>query len=184
MQSEGPGFRQWPDESDHALPRGVTKRRSRVTFASPPSDERPLTELPATRQLIKPATYYGSGPWQDYHALFEACTEISGWRYNQKGLYLAVSIRGSAQGVLGNFPKGSKPDYQTLVRALEERFAPLSQTEPVPSTNVRAPSKSWRVSPRARSSHSSTCKFGIPYRPNRNKRDSIQRPVCGRITGL
>ena len=48
MQSEGPGFRQWPDERDHALPRVVTKRRSRVRFASPPSDERLLTELPAT----------------------------------------------------------------------------------------------------------------------------------------
>ena len=54
----------------------------------------------------------------------------------------------------------------------------------VPSTNARAPSKSWRVSPPARSSHSSTCKFGIPYRPIRNKRDPIQRPVCGCITGL
>ena len=42
---------------------------------------------------------------------------------------MAVSLRGSAQGVLGNLPKGSKPDYQTLVRALEERFAPPSQTE-------------------------------------------------------
>ena len=66
---------------------------------------------------------------QDYHAHFEACAEISDWRYNQKGLYLAVSLRGSAQGVLGNVLKGSKPDYQTLVRVLEERFAPPSQTE-------------------------------------------------------
>ena len=87
MQSEGPSFRQWPDDRDHALSHGVTKRRSRVRFASPPLYERPLTELPATRQLIKPATYDGSGPWQDYHAHFEACAEISGWRYYQKGLY-------------------------------------------------------------------------------------------------
>ena len=42
---------------------------------------------------------------------------------------MAVSLRGSAQGVLGNLPKGSKPDYQTLLRAREERFAPPSQTE-------------------------------------------------------
>ena len=74
MQSGG----QWPDERDHAPPHSVTKRRSRIRFASLPSDERPWTELPATRQLIKPATYDGSGPLQDYHAHFEACAEING----------------------------------------------------------------------------------------------------------
>ena len=42
---------------------------------------------------------------------------------------MAVSLRGNAQGVLGNVPKGSKPDYQTLVKALEKTFAPPSQTE-------------------------------------------------------
>jgi hypothetical protein len=44
-------------------------------------------------------------------------------------LYLAVSLRGNAQGVLGNMPKGAKPDYHTLIKALEDRFAPPSQTE-------------------------------------------------------
>ena len=71
----------------------------------------------------------GSGPWQDFHAHFEACVEISGWKYIQKGSYLAVSLRGNAQGVLGNLPKGSNPDCQSLERAHEERFAPPSQTE-------------------------------------------------------
>jgi hypothetical protein len=39
---------------------------------------------------------------------------------------LAVSLRESAQGVLGNIPKGTK---QTLVKVLEDRFEPSSQTE-------------------------------------------------------
>jgi hypothetical protein len=67
--------------------------------------------------------------WLNYHANFEACIEINGWTKAHKGLYLAVFLRGSAQGVLGNLPKGTKPDYQALMRALEERFAPPSQTE-------------------------------------------------------
>jgi hypothetical protein len=63
-----------------------------------------LAEYPVSRQMIKPATYDGSGPWRDYHAHFEACAELSAWNYNQRGLYLAVSLRGNAQGVLGNMP--------------------------------------------------------------------------------
>ena len=81
------------------------------------------------KQVIKPATYDGSASWLDYHAHFEACAEINGWTESHKGLYLAVSLRGSAQGVLGNLPKGAKPDYRALMRALKERFAPPSQTK-------------------------------------------------------
>ena len=46
----------------------------------------------------------------------------------EKGLYLAVSLRGQAQGVFGNISTQSK-DYDKLVKALEERFAPPNQTE-------------------------------------------------------
>ena len=117
----------YQDFDDDYLPSGVTRRRSRVRFRSPYDDD--AFEYPKSRQTIKPATYDGSGPWLDYHAHFEACAELSAWNYNQKGLYLAVSLRGSAQGVLGNMPKGAKPDYHSLIKALEDRFAPPSQTE-------------------------------------------------------
>ena len=46
-----------------------------------------------------------------------------------KGLYLAVSLRGQAQGVLGNLSGDALNDYDELVRALNERFAPPNQTE-------------------------------------------------------
>jgi hypothetical protein len=39
-----------------------------------------------------------------------------------------VSLRGSAQGVLGKH-KGAKLNYHALMRALEERFATPSQRE-------------------------------------------------------
>jgi hypothetical protein len=58
--------------------------------------------------------YDGSGAWLDYHAHFEACAELSEWNYNQKGLHLAVSFQGSAQGVLGNMPKGTSPIIRLL----------------------------------------------------------------------
>ena len=64
----------------------------------------------------------------DYRAHFDAVAEINGWSQVEKGLYLAVSLRGQAQGVFGNISNQSK-DYEKLVKALEERFAPPNQTE-------------------------------------------------------
>jgi hypothetical protein len=43
--------------------------------------------------------------------------------------YLAVSLRGQAQGVLGNLPLESRQDFKELVKSLEERFSPSNQTE-------------------------------------------------------
>ncbi|CAC5385150.1 unnamed protein product [Mytilus coruscus] len=51
------------------------------------------------------------------------------WSEHQKGLYLAVSLIGQTQAVLGDLPKEKKQIFSDLVYALEERFAPSSQTE-------------------------------------------------------
>ena len=57
---------------------------------------------------VKAATYDGSTSWQDYKAHFQTCAEINNWSYLEKGLYLAVSLRGQAQGVMGNLCSNSK----------------------------------------------------------------------------
>ena len=77
---------------------------------------------------VKAATYDGITSWINYRAHFEACADINGWTIMEKGQYLAVSLRGQAQGVFGNLSSNSR-DYDTLVKALEERFAPPNQTE-------------------------------------------------------
>jgi len=77
--------------------------------------------------MVKAATYDGSNSWLDYNAHVETCAEINNWSYSEKGLYLAVSLRGQAQGVLGNLSSKSK-NYDSLVKALEERFALPNQT--------------------------------------------------------
>lgn len=82
-----------------------------------------------SRCNIKPATFDGSNSWLDYKSHFDACATINNWSEKEKGLYLAVSLRGTAQGVLGNVSKETGQHYDLLVKALEEKFAPPNQTE-------------------------------------------------------
>ena len=49
------------------------------------------------KSMIKPATYDGKGPWLDYKSHFDVCAKINNWTDTEKGLYLAVSLRGQAQ---------------------------------------------------------------------------------------
>ncbi|XP_071153837.1 uncharacterized protein [Mytilus edulis] len=78
---------------------------------------------------IKPCHYNGSTSWTDYLSHFEMCALVNNWSENQKGLYLAVSLMGQAQAVLGDLPSEKRQNFSDLVSALEERFAPSSQTE-------------------------------------------------------
>ncbi|VDI79260.1 Hypothetical predicted protein [Mytilus galloprovincialis] len=78
---------------------------------------------------IKPSKYDGNTSWMDYLAHFEMCTLINMWSKHQTGLYLAVSLIGQAQAVLGDLPKEKRQIFSDLVYALEERFAPPCQTE-------------------------------------------------------
>ena len=77
---------------------------------------------------VKAATYDGSSSWRDYKAHFQTCVEINNWSCLERGLYLAVSLRGLVQGVMGNLCTNTK-DYNALVNALEERFAPPNQAD-------------------------------------------------------
>ena len=78
---------------------------------------------------IKPATFDGKSSWIDFRSHFDICAELNDWSEQEKGLHLAVSLRGSAQSILGNLHGNSKKDFTSLCRALEERFAPANQTE-------------------------------------------------------
>ena len=77
----------------------------------------------------KPATFDGSTSWSDFKSHFDVFAELNGWSSQEKGMYLAVSLRGNAQGVLGNLPGADQRDYNALCIALEQRFAPTNQTE-------------------------------------------------------
>ena len=50
--------------------------------------------LDQKRHSIKPATFDGSTSWSDFRAHFEVCAELNCWSAREKGMYLAVSLRG------------------------------------------------------------------------------------------
>jgi hypothetical protein len=60
---------------------------------------------------------------------FDACSRINQWSENEKGLYLAVVLRGQAQCILGDLSIDKLQDYKSLMKALEESIAPPNQTE-------------------------------------------------------
>ena len=95
--------------------------------SSPVTD--PPQSVPRPKNLMKPATYDGTGLWNDYLSHFESVSLMNHWTDLEKGLYLAASLRGQAQGVLGNQATGDRQNYQKLVQALQDRFAPSNQTE-------------------------------------------------------
>ena len=74
------------------------------------------------KDFMKPATFNGSSSWIDYKSHFDMCAELNGWAHDQKGLYLGVSLKGLAQGILGNLQRKDQKDFATLCNTLGERF--------------------------------------------------------------
>ncbi|KAH3807522.1 hypothetical protein DPMN_135866 [Dreissena polymorpha] len=54
--------------------------------------------------MMTPATFDGTGSWQNNKAHFDACAKINTWTETEMVWYLAISLRGQAQGVFGNLP--------------------------------------------------------------------------------
>ncbi|XP_033761565.1 uncharacterized protein LOC117343329 [Pecten maximus] len=111
----------------------ITTRRRQLPSLAVAREQYTGQDSPVTRRQlprnIKPVTYDGTGSWIDYRTYFDACAKLNRWSQEEKGLYLAVSLRGQAQGVLGNLPTDSRDHYGELVRSLEQRFAPPNQTD-------------------------------------------------------
>ena len=83
----------------------------------------------AEKPRVRPPTFDGSGSWTDYKVQFELLTELNGWGDSAKAIYLAASLRGSAQSVLGDLDDDRRRSYSALTAALGQRFGPENQTE-------------------------------------------------------
>jgi hypothetical protein len=112
---------------DNSLPTSLQPVYNRGIL--PETDRYRTQDKPKHRNFVKPATYDWSGQWNDYLSHFEPVSLLNKWDEIEKGLYLAASLRGLAQGLLGNQPTGERQSYSKLVKALQDRFSPLNQTE-------------------------------------------------------
>ena len=105
----------------------------KLQMASPASILTPLSFSgvePEHKCLIqKPPSFNGKSLWEPYIAQFEIVTGMNQWNDEQKGNYLATSLKGSAFTVLGNLGTETRQDYRALAAALESRFRAAHQQE-------------------------------------------------------
>ena len=111
------------DISSH-LPRQPNMREHNNTMEGVSRDS-----FKINRPLILPDQFNGSVFWCDYQAHFEMCSEVNKWNELEKAQYLAVSLRGSAQQVMSDLSDYERRNYNTLVKAISNRFNPDRQTE-------------------------------------------------------
>ena len=81
------------------------------------------------KPILKPPSFDGKSQWEPYIAQFEIVAGMNQWNDEQKGNYLATSLKGSVLSVLGNLPSDTRQDYKELVAALESRFGSAHQQE-------------------------------------------------------
>ena len=108
-------------------------RRNDRPYPQPYDDNyprHPHHPIPAPNQpKMKAPSYDGTTPWSDYLVQFELVAELNRWDNHTRALYLATSLRGSAQSVLGDLDNIERHDYEALIDCLNQRFGSGNQSE-------------------------------------------------------
>lgn len=123
--------------SIHMATMGQTTQNQGQVFSRPtePHDYQHQASASSTlhqsrkKPIMKPDTFDGSKPWLDYFAHFEICTQLNEWTEKDQAVFLAASLRGAAQQVLGNLAIEERTDFTKLKAALIQRFNPENQTD-------------------------------------------------------
>ena len=84
---------------------------------------------PKPRPLITPEPFNGTGSFNDWVDHCEGVAAVNEWDKAAKLLWMRVRLVGSAQTAYGRLPAASKADYDSLRKALKERFEPDSKKE-------------------------------------------------------
>lgn len=80
------------------------------------------------RKSMSADTYNGKGTeLGDYLAHFDRVASWNGWSYEERGIQLAMNLRGPAQEVLGYLDAEESEDFDTLREALVRRFNPAER---------------------------------------------------------
>jgi hypothetical protein len=82
-----------------------------------------------THNKLKPHDYDGSDDLDEYLAQFNIVSELNGWSYTSKSLFLASSMVGPARAILCELDSGKRRDFNTIVSALQNRFGSVHRAE-------------------------------------------------------
>ena len=76
----------------------------------------PYRQLSQQREkpCVSPSPHNGSTSWEDYKAQFELVADLNQCDMQTKAAYLAVSLSGQAQAVLGDLDKTQRTSYAGL----------------------------------------------------------------------
>ena len=104
----------------------------RCLLGASSTDAAPMATATATaapRPIIKPMTFAGDETsLNEYLAHFDLCATINGWSQAQAGMFLGVSLAGTARRLLEGINPCSETGYRELRRRLRGRFEPENAT--------------------------------------------------------
>ena len=99
-------------------------------MATPDEDPLPVAEgersLMATRPLVLPEKFNGTGNYNEWISHFEGIASINNWN---EALWLKVRLTDKAHVALTRLPNDAHDSYASLKAALLERFEPSSKRE-------------------------------------------------------
>ena len=120
-----------PMELDGGVEPGWPRPAPPVPLAMPHTAEAMRGRQPPrpSKSRLTPPTYDGKGAWLDYKVQFETVATLQAWSQGEMAAHLVASLRGPAQGILGDMEGWQIGDYYSLVQTLERRFGSTDQTE-------------------------------------------------------
>jgi hypothetical protein len=78
---------------------------------------------------MKPQNFSGEEDLHDFLTQFEITSEINGWTYIEKSLYLASTLTGTARSLLTELSETERRDLSSLILKLKSRFGSENKAE-------------------------------------------------------
>ena len=107
----------------------VQSSQNTLASGEPPVQCNSQPSLDRSQCKIKPQNYNGATDFDEFLSQFEIVSELNGWLYREKSLYLASCLTGDARSLFSELDYEGKRDYSTLVAKLAGRFGSENRSE-------------------------------------------------------
>ena len=107
----------------------VQPSQNNLGSGEPPVQCSSQQRLDRSQCKIKPQHFDGSTDFDEFLSQFEITSEINGWQYREKSLYLASCLTGDARSLLSELDRDGQRDYGTLIEKLANRFGSVNRSE-------------------------------------------------------